>query len=31
MNYIEQAKINFLKKEESLSNYATKSSDAIRQ
>ncbi len=30
MNYIEEAKANFLKKEENLSSYATKSTDAIR-
>ena len=30
MNYIEQAKINFIKKEENLSKYASKSSDSIR-
>lgn len=30
MNYLEQAKQNFLLKEENLSEYATKSSDAIR-
>lgn len=30
MNHIEEAKINFLKKEESLSTYATKSEEAIR-
>ena len=30
MNYLEQAKINFLAKEDNLSEYATKSCDAIR-
>lgn len=30
MNYIEQAKMNFIKKEENLSKYASKSSDSIR-
>lgn len=30
MNYIEQAKINFIKKEENLSKYASKSNDSIR-
>ena len=30
MNYINEAKINFLKKEENLSEYATKSSESIR-
>ena len=30
MNYIEQAKMNFIKKEENLSKYASKSNDSIR-
>lgn len=30
MNYIEQAKINFIKKEENLSEYASKSNDSLR-